>query len=407
MAKTAIYYLLMCIAHFCALPFLFILSFKQKYKNSLRFRFFMPTPLESSFKYHWFHACSFGEISSLVGVIEALEKELNSNTKILLTTTTKTGYNQALKLYPHCTIRYLPFESFIPLWLRGKKILTLTLLEAELWLMPLVCVLAKGGKTFSLNARISTRSFKKYLRFRFFYKHLFKYILQVFAQSKDDKERLEKLGAKNITILGNLKLDKIPTISTRYTTNSPLWIIASTHEKQGISEEELILQEILKALKNKDSNLKNAKFIFAPRHPERFLQVESALNGILKKHGFQSLLKTSQSGIQPALESKDSAFILLDSLGELCNLYAIASGVILGGSFIDKIGGHNPIEPAFFKTKLISGKFIFNQTALFSAISGYILCDISQLNNVLLQDLPQTKITKTLNLRTFINTLKG
>ncbi len=62
-------------------------------------------------------------------------------------------------------------------------------------------------------------------------------------------------------------------------------------------------------------------------------------------------------------------------MGELNNIYAISDCVILGGSFIETAGGHNPIEPAFFGCKLISGKVIFNQKSLFEAINDYYLID--------------------------------
>ncbi|WP_299547632.1 lipid IV(A) 3-deoxy-D-manno-octulosonic acid transferase [uncultured Helicobacter sp.] len=399
------YYLLMCIAHFCAFPFLFLLSFKQKYKNSLKKRFFAPVSLPKG-KYHWIHACSFGEVKSLQGIINTLQNNLESPTKILLTTTTQTGFTLAKTLYPNCIIAYLPFESFIPLWLKGKKIITLTLTEAELWLMPLFCAHFKGAKTLLINARISTRSYPRYLRFRFFYARLFKYIQKIFSQSSIDKERLESLGAKNIEVFGNLKLAEIPQISTQYTApNAPLWIIASTHSKNNKSEEVLILQSLLESFFKKaiPTSQNTPHFLFAPRHPERFLEVEQTLNKILKKYHLPLLQKTSTQGIQNAL---NAPFILLDSLGELNNLYAIADLVILGGSFLPNIGGHNPIEPAYFHTKLISGPYIFNQESLFMGVKNYIICPIEKLTEVLQTPLENSYITQKLNLTKIIQTLK-
>ena len=61
--------------------------------------------------------------------------------------------------------------------------------------------------------------------------------------------------------------------------------------------------------------------------------------------------------------------ILVDKMGILNDIYAISDVVILGGAF-EKIGGHNPIEPAYFGCKLISGKNIFNQRSLFECINN-------------------------------------
>ena len=136
---VGIYYCILCVAHLCALPLIFILSFKQKYKESLKRRFFSPIPLPNHMlKFRWIHACSFGEVKSLQSIINTLQTQLKEDEAILLTTTTQTGFNLANTLYPTCTLAYLPFETLIPFWLRKKQILSLTLVEAELWLMPLV-----------------------------------------------------------------------------------------------------------------------------------------------------------------------------------------------------------------------------------------------------------------------------
>lgn len=408
-----IYYFMLCIAHFCAIPFLYFLSFKPKYRFSLKKRFFIPDSLfpdAMGFKIHWLHACSFGEVKSLQVIIESLSKQLPNNEKILLTTTTQTGFHLAYKLYPQCLVRYLPFETLIPFWLHKITLASLTLVEAELWLMPLVCAKLKGAQTLLINARISQHSLPSYQRFRFFYRRLFSLIHQIFCQTRLDKERLETLGAKNVNVLGNLKLAEIPQVTTHYShPKQPLWVVASTHRKHNQSEEVLILEAILEAFFKKEGDFvhytkSTPHFLFAPRHPERFLEVERELNQILDSYALPHLTKTSELGIQEAL---NSPFILLDSLGELHNLYAIAQGVILGGSFLKSIGGHNPIEPAFFQTKLISGPYIFNQKALFASLQNYTLCKIQSLSKVLQKQeiLKPAKITKKFNSSSIIQAI--
>jgi 3-deoxy-D-manno-octulosonic-acid transferase len=70
-------------------------------------------------------------------------------------------------------------------------------------------------------------------------------------------------------------------------------------------------------------------------------------------------------------------------MGELINIYAISDVVILGGGFIKTAGGHNPIEPAFFNTVVISGDVIFNQKSLFECVENYYLIKDSELKNYL------------------------
>ncbi len=373
----------------------------------------MPDSIEQEAKdlqLHWLHACSFGEIKSLQSLIKSLEKQLDNNQKILLTTTTQTGFDLACKLYPNCIIRYLPFETLIPFWLHNITLVSLTLVEAELWLMPLVCAKSKGAKTLLINARISKHSFPRYQKFGFFYRKLFGLIGQIFCQTPRDKLRLEALGANNIIVLGNLKLAEIPQTNTNYISpEQSLWVVASTHNRHNQSEEILILKAIIEAFLDDCASIQDAlnsmpRFLFAPRHPERFVEVESNLNQILDSYSLPHLLKTSELGVQNAL---NAPFILLDSLGELNNLYKIAQGVILGGSFLKNIGGHNPIEPAFFRTKLISGYDIFNQKALFASIQNYSLCKIQSLPHLLKKRelLKNTKITKKLKLTKIIRAI--
>lgn len=358
-----------------ALPLLFLLSFKQKYRQSLKKRFLLPSFPKTQNEIIWIHACSFGEIRAIKPLIEKIN--LNNNESIIITTTTQTGYNEANKIFQNAQVYYLPFESFIPLFTKNLKIKTLTLFEAELWLMPLVCAKQKQATTILLNARISTNSYDKYLKFSFLYKVLFSYVDLVLAQQNIDKQRLQSIGARNIEICGNIKASQKPQITKDYKKpKQELWIVASTHEKQGILEEEIILQEILKILEISDSS---PRILFVPRHPERFSKVQLTLENILKAKNLE-LKIASKEGIQNTIQAQ---FGLIDCLGELNNLYAISSLVILGGSFVDKVGGHNPIEPSFFNNKLITGAYIFNQTALFSLLQNYVICDIKDLSVVL------------------------
>lgn len=374
-AFITFYYIIVVALHILAIPIIFILSFKKKYKQSLYKRFFIPSFPKIDRQTFWFHACSFGEIRALKSIIKNIP--ITKNEQILITTTTQTGFKEANKLFPDACICYLPFETFIPLFLKNINLQSLILFEAELWLMPLFYSKKGGANTFLLNARISTKSYKKYLNFRFFYKFLFQYVDMIFAQQDTDKERLEELGGNNIRVIGNIKLSEIPETNNIYTKpKQPIWVIASTHEKNGIKEEELILDSILNSITISNNS---PRIVFAPRHPERFREVENLIQNKLNKYNL-NIKSASSIGIENAIQEQ---FSIIDCLGELNNIYSISSLVILGGSFIDKIGGHNPIEPAYFGNKIISGPYIFNQLALFSSLQNYTICDISDLSDVL------------------------
>lgn len=392
------YYILVCWVHLLGIPFLFLLSFKEKYRNSLKRRFFSPKAFKSQKEVHWFHACSFGEVKALLNIILKLKEE--KDCEILLTTTTNTGFKLATSFLGEANVRYLPFESFIPFFIKGLRVKTLTLFEAELWLMPLYFAKLKGAKTYLLNARVSERSYPKYLRFRFFYQKIFLLLDCVYAQSLSDKKRLMQLGAKKIEIFGNLKaMEQAKATKELLKPSKNLIMVASSHAKDNKSEEVMVLQEILKWQDLNPLNRENFSIIFAPRHPERFMDVENQLNVILQEKKRGRISRLSQVDLQ-----NEEEFYLLDCLGELNNYYAISELVVLCGSFLQGIGGHNPIEPASFKTKIISGSYIFNQKTLFSNLQGYVICQIEDLSGVLnnLENIPYAKIINKQNFDTIL-----
>lgn len=335
----------------------------------------------------WFHACSYGEIKSLEPIIEALIQR-DCSQIILITTITQTGYELAQTTYAkhnNIEVKFLPFEIFIPFWRSQLDSLqTLIITEAELWYAPLHLAKSLGAKTMLINARISLRSFPKYQKIAWFYRKIFANIDEVFAQTQADVLRLESLGAKSLTSFGNLKMFSTPHLKVAYPRSPRLTFIgASTH----YGEEELIVKAFL-SLNNQDNFL-----ILAPRHPERFKEVQRLVRKMLVDSVY-TLKIFSQDGF-----CDDCSVLLVDTLGELNNLYAICDVVILGGSFA-KIGGHNPLEPAFFGTKLISGPHVFNQNALFEAIEGFEIVQAEELLDVLrrVQTLPNASIKNRNNL---------
>jgi 3-deoxy-D-manno-octulosonic-acid transferase len=339
-----------------ALPYLVYLAFQSKYRQSIPKRFFFPsTPFENN--RIWFHAASLGEVSALQPLISALHDH-----EVAITTVTNTGYNQAKKY--KVPFAFLPYEIFLPFWVRKQKVLIV--LEAELWFMLFYIATRLGTPTVLLNARISDRSVKRYQKFAFFYRRLFKYVDVVFAQSQKDKERLEILGAKNVHVVGNVKLAQKISMTKMYEKPAEEMIVAgSTHE----GEEEGIVDAYLA--------YNQGKLIVVPRHPERFDKVAKMVEEKARQSGKTFHRFSDQQNFE-------SDMIVVDMLGELINIYAISDIVILGGAFV-KVGGHNPVEPLAFNTKIISGHHIFNQQTIFKDIEGALFCELDELADVLKQ----------------------
>lgn len=359
---------------FLALPLLFLSFLKDKYKKSLKARFFLYKNLRQKTASVHFHACSFGEVRSI--------KELASSYDSKITTITQTGFDEAQSFCK--SVNFLAFESFLPFWFRSCKVLVV--FEAELWLMLFFMAKFRGAKTILINARISEKSFPKYLKLSFFYKKLFSFVDEIFAQSELDKQRLECLGAKNIKILGNIKTSLTPNITKHYhKPKERLIIFASTHEK----EEELLLAHF--KLK------KDEKLIIAPRHPERFERVQEFLCSYAKRENlhFQRLSKLENND----LTSCKAELLLLDRLGELVNFYAICDVVVLCGSFVDKIGGHNPVEVAHFHKPLISGEFFHNQKSSYASVGNIEICkNLQELNTLIRKDIKPSYLIDKIDL---------
>jgi len=351
------YCILATLLYVLALPVLVYLRFKPKYKDSIPSRFFLRRNPPFSKSGIWFHACSLGEVRSILPLIESLSDEV-----VNVSVITQTGFKEATKV-SGAQVRYLPYEIFLPFWMRPQKVLVV--MEAELWPMLFVVAKAKGMKTILMNARVSDKSYQSYVRFGFLYRWIFAHIDVVFAQSEIDKNRLMELGAKNVQVGGNIKAFQKLSVSRDYPKplGKRVIILASTHE----NEEALILSNI--------SLLKDDMLIVVPRHPERFGKVESVLKEYTAFHHLSYSALSHNEDFQ-------SDVVLCDKMGELINLYAISDIVILGGSFIDGIGGHNPLEPAHFKTKIISGPYIFNQKALFKCVENIVTCKDEQLRGV-------------------------
>src|SRR5690606_29046579 len=105
------------------------------------------------------HCCSFGETRAIKPLLEEVQKD-----DVRLSVITNTGYEEAKKITSN--VRYLPFEIFLPFWVKRQK--ALFVMEAELWYMLFLCAKAKGSRTYLINARISDKSHRSYQRFAFF-----------------------------------------------------------------------------------------------------------------------------------------------------------------------------------------------------------------------------------------------
>lgn len=365
-----------------ALPLIVYLAFQSKYKESIPARFFLfKNPPFSKTNAIWFHVCSLGEARALKPLLTLL-----NNKEMLITTITQTGCAEANKY--DAEVRYLPFEIFLPFWVKKQKILVV--LEAEFWYLLFAVTSKRGAKLVLLNARISDKSVKKYLQFAWFYKKLLAYVDTLYVQSEVDKNRFIALGARNIQVIGNIKLAGEIKHTLEYAKPDTLTIVAgSTHK----SEEKSSLAAFIEFRREQ-----NAKLIVVPRHPERFDEVYELLGEGAKDNGL-SLSRFSET------DDFNADIVLVDMMGELNNIYRISDIAILGGAFNGDVGGHNPLEPAHFGCKIITGKHFFDQKELFKYVHHVQYVERDEIFDALkkAEDLPSSLVEETIDLNPIVN----
>jgi 3-deoxy-D-manno-octulosonic-acid transferase len=322
---------------------LFRMAVSGKYREGLSERLgLVPRRLRIAEQIIWVHAVSVGEVLAASRLIEELGAQ--PGYRMMISTTTRTGQQLARERFGADRVFYFPldFAFAVRAYLRALRPRMVVLLETEFWPRMLMECRRAGLPVAVVNARISDRSWPRYLRLRFLWRHLLNGFAVVLAQSEVDAERLTALGASNVRVGGNLKYDirvaqpagVTEVLRAHLPTGVKVLVCGSTLE----GEEELVAE----------SALPDVVTILAPRHPERF----GAVAAMLAARGIP-FVRRSQWMASPAPLAV-GMFFLLDSIGELASVYSLASVAFVGGGMFVP-GGHNPLEPAQFGVPVVMG----------------------------------------------------
>ena len=289
----------------------------------------------------WVHAVSVGEVLAVTGLVEELQSRFPQH-RIFISTTTDTGQVLARKRFGEANVFYFPmdFAFAIRPYLRALRPQLVVIAETEFWPNFLRLAHAGGARIAVVNARISDRSWPSYRRFRGLLRRLLVNVDLFLAQTQEDAARLQDIGAslERVRVTGNLKFDiPVPAppaiiesvrTSIAATDAGPVLVCGSTVD----GEEPLLL----KAFENLLVQYPRAVMMLAPRHPERFVAVAALLEQMSIRFCRRSLWNGEPLG---------GGVLLLDTIGELAALYALADIAFVGGSLVAR-GGHNIIEPA-------------------------------------------------------------
>ena len=342
-------------------PFIFIIRLLKK-KETLKSysqKILINDKYRPKGKLIWFHGASVGEIKSIIPILEKLEKNSNYN-QILITSNTLSSANIVKNLKLKKIIhQFFPIDSnfilkkFIDFWKPSKVIF----IDSELWPNTLVNLKKREIPVILLNARITKKSFKRWMKFKNFARKIFSLISVSYPANRETKKYLKILKVKKIKFLGNLKyaepnheILKSNRKVKKYFKNRNIWCAASTHYN-----EEIICGNVHLKLKSK---IKNLLTIIIPRHIKRCDEIKSDL----EKLNLKVMVIKSAQKIQYNVD-----VLILDAYGKTKLFFENSPNVFLGGSLINH-GGQNPLEAARIGCNILYGPNICN----FREVYGFL-----------------------------------
>ena len=351
----------------CYLPFFLI---RGKYHRGFLMRLgILPANVINKLKDQkviWMHTVSVGEAQAVSTLVKDLKQQY-PDYLLVISTVTKTGNKIVQSLIkPDNLAIYSPLDiGFIV-----NRVVNLVnpqlfiIAETEIWPNLITSLAKRAIPVVLVNGRISAVSFKGYKLIRPFLKEILKNFSLFCVQTKEDAQRITELGAAQtkVKVTGNMKFDisssefRAQSLQLGLKENEKLLIAGSTHR----GEEKIILQ----AHKELVKNCSDLRLLIAPRHIERTKEIE----GLIAGFGFKSQRVSRLNSTLPPTTYHLPSVLLLDTIGQLKDLYACADIVFIGGSLIPH-GGQNPIEPAVFSKPMLFGPYMSN----FSNIAKLLL----------------------------------
>ena len=320
----------------------------------------------------WVHAVSVGEVMATRPIITALRQQY-PRLRLFLSTTTLTGQQIARRQVADVDgVFYFPFDWVFAVrrTLRLVKPKLFVMVESEIWPNLLRECRRRGIRTAIVNGRVSRRSFNRYRLVRFFFRRVLADVDRFCVQGEETSRRLVALGADpaRITITGSLKFDSLdPAMRPgrgrervlrffRVSPSRPVLVAGSTMR----GEEERVVRAFNRVRATSAGS--NALLVLAARHPERFDEVER----LCREEGLSTVRRTEL----PIDADPRADAVILDTIGELAQLYQIATAVFVGGSLIPA-GGHNILEPAIHGKPIVVGPHMENFAEITEAFRAH------------------------------------
>ncbi len=309
----------------------------------------------------WIHAVSVGEVLTARPLVRDLRQRY-PRLRVFLSTTTLAGQQVARRNVPDAdAVFYFPFDLgvFVRRTLNLVRPRLFVMMETEIWPNLLRECRRQGVKTALVNGRLSQRSYPRYRLVRPFMRRVLADIDRLCVQSDRSARRFIDLGADpaRVDVTGSLKFDSLeaaaPTLQIRardrvlryfrMPPSRPVLLAGSTMKGEEAA--------VLRAFRRVRAVSPAALLVLAPRHPERFDDVEQQC----RDEGFKTVRRTEL----PIDAEPRADIVVVDTIGELATIYQIGTLVFVGGSLV-ATGGHNILEPAVFGKPIVFGPHMQN-----------------------------------------------
>ena len=343
-------------------PLIVLVRLLKKKEDFIRFKeklgFFKKN--RSKGKLIWFHGASVGEFQSIVPLLEKLEKSKKID-QILITSNTLSSSRIISKIkLKKISHQFFPIDNtlIVKKFINHWKPSIALFVDSEIWPNMLLNLDEENIPIILLNARITKRSYNKWIKFKSFSKLIFNKFNLCLSSNKETVNFLKKLGAKNIKYFGNLKYSQsenekieIDNQTINFISNRTTWCASSTH-----NSEEKFIGLIHNKLKKKYENLLT---VIIPRHIERQEQIKDQLSNLdLKIHMHEPTTKIH----------RDTDIYLVNSFGKTKSFYSLIKNVFLGGSLIMH-GGQNPLEAVRYNCNILHGPHVTNFNEIYKFLN--------------------------------------
>ena len=341
-------------------PILIIFRIYKGKEDKIRFieKFSIPSKKRSKGKLIWFHGASVGEILSIIPLIENYEKD-KLISQILVTSSTLSSSKVLKKFKFKKTVhQFYPIDHFFftKRFLEYWKPNLAIFIDSEIWPNMFKKVEEQKISLILLNARITKKTFLRWLSLKNVSQKVFNKISIAYPQNLETKYFLKKLKVKKIKTIGNLKFAEqdneiMNKLNFRFKSKK-IWVASSTH-----SDEEIFCGKTHIELKKK---IKNLLTILIPRHIHRVQEIKSELENL-------RLNVTNHSSNTKNLKNID--IYIVDTFGETKQFHKVGTSVFIGGSIINR-GGQNPLEAARYGARILHGPNVDNFKDVYKTLSN-------------------------------------